>query len=70
MQKKNFSTSRVTEFRLKISYSRRMPIYRYTQIDSTLFFFSRKNVCGLQILLDICSIHSHPYMLQQDASQK
>lgn len=46
--KKTSTTSRMTELRLKIKYSRRKPIYRYTQIRQYPFSFSRKNVGGLQ----------------------
>lgn len=45
--KKPSTTSRVTELRLKIKYSRRKLIYRYTQIDSN-FSLAEKNVDGLQ----------------------
>lgn len=43
--KKSPTTSRVTELRLKIKYSRRKLRCTCTQIDSTLFF-NRKNVGG------------------------
>lgn len=68
--KKTSTTSRVTELRLKINYSRRKPIYRYTQIDSTLFLLAEKMWVACKKLLDTWSIHSYPYMLQQEASLK